>query len=424
MIDDEALRRWLPRAWVALLGDLLRATLWMLLIVALLSYVRVYARLGGLLLEKPDSNDFTIFYYTARMVSEGRSMYGNLPRTYGLAWKGAYLGNLNPPHFQLFMMPLVPLGYRGALSVWLLANVLVVAAWAWLITRELRPRLTLKRVLLTALLVFASAAWTSVAVTGEMSLVLLLPFTFAWVAARRGRWGMSGLWLGVCLSFKVFFLVFFAWLLVTRNWRAVASMVVGALVPAAIGAAAFGTASYVAWVRGLFRVGWWYLPMNISIRGLTERVFNAGVPYAPVWHVPGLSRPAWLLLAGIVALATAARTWPRTSWCSDVDRTYALLLVAALLVSPLGWIYYLPLVTGPLIALSMRRQIVCARWYGVLSLSLALALLYVPMEVTEMGQPKALATLTLASAHGWGALLLWIALLSRASVVPPPAARC
>ncbi len=396
----------------------------MLLIVGLVSYVRVYARLGGLLLEKPDSNDFTIFYYTARMVTEGRSMYGDLPRTYGLAWKGAHLGNLNPPHFQLLMMPLVSLGYRGALSVWLLANVLVVAAWAWFLIRELRPRLTLKRVLLTALFVFASAAWTSVAVTGEMSLVLLLPFTFAWISARRGRWGMSGLWLGVCLSFKVFFLVFFAWLVVARNWRAVVSMVAGAFVPVAIGGAVFGTASYVAWVHGLSRVGWWYLPMNISVRGLTERVFNAGVPYAPVWHVPGLSRPAWLLVAAIVALATASRTWQRPGRSFDVDRTYALLLVAALLVSPLGWIYYLPLVTGPILALWMRRQIASARWFGVLSLVLALALLYVPMEVTEMGQPRALATLTLASAHGWGALLLWIALLSKASVVAPQPVRC
>ena len=102
-----------------------RALAWMLTIVGLLTFAGVYARLVYLLLEKPGANDFTIFYYTARMVSEGLPMYGDLPRSYGVDWKGAYLGNLNPPHFQLIVAPLVPLGYRGALVAWVLLNAAV-----------------------------------------------------------------------------------------------------------------------------------------------------------------------------------------------------------------------------------------------------------------------------------------------------------
>ena len=44
-----------------------------------------------------------------------------------------------------------------------------------------------------------------------------------------------------------------------------------------------------------------------------------------------------------------------------------------------------------------------------------MAFLYLPMELTEKGQPSVMATLLLASGHGWGALLLW-ASLSRHTV--------
>jgi hypothetical protein len=418
MISDAALARWLPRPAVALLGDLVRATAWMLTIVGLLTFAGVYGRLAWLL-TKPGANDFTIFYYTARMVAEGRSMYGDLPRDYGIDWKGAYLGNLNPPHFQLIVAPLVPLGYRGALVAWLALNILLTVAFLWLVRRELQPRLTLSSVLLGALLVFASAAWTSVAVTGEMSLLLLLPFTGAWIAARHGRWALTGILLGVCVSFKLFFAVFLAWLLAARRWRALAGAVGGAGACVLLGALVYGVPAYREWLHGLSRVEWWWLPMNVSLRGLAERLFHAGAPYARVIDRPALARPVWIVLAAVAASVTAWRTWPRPSVGVDLDRLFAVLLVAALLVSPLGWVYYLPLATGPVLALVVRRDL----WRGSLECSLfiaGLACLYLPMELTEKGQPSALATLFLASAHGWGALLVWASLARR--VAPARAA--
>jgi hypothetical protein len=386
VIDDRTLGRVMPRGMVALTGDLVRASAWMLVVVLLLTFAGVYARLAGLLFAKPGANDFTILYYTARMADDGFQMYGNLPTEYGLDWKAPHLGNLNPPHFQLLVAPLVPLGYRGALVAWLVANVLIVAACAWIVVRELRPALTLKRMLLATLLVFASAAWTSVAVTGEMSLLLLLPCTGAWVAARRGRWEVAGVLLGVAASLKVFLLVFGAWLIVARLHR-------------------------------LSHVGWWWLPMNLSLRGMADRVFVAHGPFAAVFAAPAVVQPAWLVAALVVVAVTAWRTWPARG--VDVDRVFATLLVAALLVSPLGWIYYLPLATAPVVALAIRRELSGPGPLRVALAAIALAFLYVPVEVTERGQPSALATLGLACAHGWGALLLWVRLVLRDA---PPAA--
>ena len=172
MVDDRTLERWLPGSVVALTGDLIRALLWMLVVVGLVSCGRIYLRLALLTYDRPGGNDFTIFYYTARMVRDGWPMYGQLPAGYDVSWHRPFLGNLNPPQFQLLLAPLVPLGYRGAVVAWILLSLLAVAWTAWLIVSELTRAMKPRTTLVTLLAVFGSIAWTSVAVTAEMSALL------------------------------------------------------------------------------------------------------------------------------------------------------------------------------------------------------------------------------------------------------------
>ena len=111
MISDAALRRVLSASTVALVGDLVRALLWGLAVVVWLAFLQVYLRMIRLTLADPSGSDFTIFYYTARMVADGLPMYGESPARYGVKWAGEHLGNLNPPHFQLLFQPLASLPY-------------------------------------------------------------------------------------------------------------------------------------------------------------------------------------------------------------------------------------------------------------------------------------------------------------------------
>ena len=423
MISDETLGRVLPRGGVALVGDLVRWSLWTAAVLGAGTVAAVYLRLGLLLLERPGDNDFTIFYYTARMVAEGRAMYGDLPREYGLAWKASHLGNLNPPHFQLLMAPFARVDYRPALAAWLAVNAGLAGLSLAMIVRELRIRLTLRRLLLGAIAVFGCTAYTGVVATGEMSLWLLPPFTRAWICARRGRWTEAGAWLGLVASLKLFVLVPIAWLAATRRWRATAAALCAAGVAVAVGAAAYGAGAYADWVSGLGRIGWWWLPMNASLRGLVSRLFDAGAGMAPVIPAPWLVQPVWMLLAALVVLVTVWRTLRLATPIlapETVDATFLVLVLAALLVSPLGWVYYLPLVTGPALAVAMGGSLLDRPgWQRGLLLG-SVALFYVPFEVAEAWQPSRFATLTLASVYGWGLLGWWTALVLR--VLYPPSA--
>ena len=86
--------------------------------------------------------------------------------------------------------------------------------------------------------------------------------------------------------------------------------------------------------------------MNASWQGFVSRMFAGGSTMAPLlkWPdvVPALSLAGSLLVAG-ATLAGAARLDAKS------DRSLLLLFVGAILSSPLGWVYYLPLGYGPIL---------------------------------------------------------------------------
>jgi len=103
-------------------------------------------------------------------------------------------------------------------------------------------------------------------------------------------------------------------------------------------------------------------------------------------------------------------TFDRTE--SAVDRAFAILISAALLISPLGWIYYLWLGLGPFAAraLSWRDRAAGrpARWRRRF-LILAVPGLVWPHFATFAFQPHAWATVLPASAYFWSTTALWCA---------------
>ena len=76
----------------------------------------------------------------------------------------------------------------------------------------------------------------------------------------------------------------------------------------------------------------------------------------------------------------------------------------SLLLSPLGWVYYLWFVMPPFCLLTLEwvySRDTRSDWAIV-----ALALLCVPAAALPAGQPNGWLTLTLGSAYFWGSLLI------------------
>jgi hypothetical protein len=130
--------------------------------------------------------------------------------------------------------------------------------------------------------------------------------------------------------------------------------------------------------------------------------------YAVITHAPALVLPLATCLAVVVGAVTLMRSAHPRLEPERSDGDWAALLLAALLMSPLGWNYYVWIAVWPVAALlahhapwrqpTMRDLWLLPGlggwlWWG---------------KMTDWGQPHVVATLTAASVYFWALLALWI----------------
>lgn len=375
-----------------------------------------------------ERSDFGKLHASARAFVAGRDMYdlgaATLSPVRGMTGEVLHyieFLNLNPPHFHLVLLPLAPLSARWALVVWGLASLICLTLSLRIIVRETGFVLTPWRGRLAALALLGFAGMGAVAVTGQVSFVLLLPVTLAWIRARRGRWAEAGVYLGLAMSVKPFLAIFLPYFVLRRRIDALGAAVGAGAGAFLVGLGVFGWDAHRAWMAGLSAVSWEWVAMNASALGFLKRVLAPSLYFEPLVDTPELIGPLWLLLAGAIGVVTlvVAAPDPREG---TVDRGFGLLHLAALLVSPLGWTYYWWLALGPMVAVvaswwgrdaSRERSSASStrRWRQGLFLVAVPGLIW-PLPATIAFQPSAWATVLAGSAYFWATLALWASLIA------------
>lgn len=414
MISNQALLTVLrsPRR-VALAGDAIRAGVGIAVVTVMCLTLVYYSNFGRVMYLHLHMNDFGKFYYSAQLFLEGKDMYGpslatEIPVT---RYETRQFLNMNPPHFHFLILPLALLPPAWAISIWFLASLLALLVAARAVSRELDWRWTPRRVAWAVFAVVICSATGTNVVTGQLTFLLMLPLTWAWIAARNGDWTRAAWILGVAASIKPFLGVFWVYLLVTKRLRPWLVMTLAGGLCALAGLVVFGPGAYASWLGALSAVEWWWPPMNGSITGFLGRSFSASPLFTPVADWPALVRPAALVLSAAAVLGLLLSLARDRS----TDRAFAGLLLTAQLISPLGWVYYLWFAAGPLLGLwrSTRSR---AAPSTKLFLALALPGLVCPLAFTIIWRTSALATVTIGSIYWWSTVFLWASVLSK-----PPA---
>ena len=402
MLSDRTLVRALGAGTVDLFGGpLLRACLGLFAVAIAIAMAGYYWTLGFLM------NDFRVFYHSALLFRQGGDMYGPSVATLvtlndGQHWQ---LWNMNPPHFHLLLLPLAWLPERTALGCWLAINGAAAAASVWLISRELRVQWTAAGLGWAALGALVFSATGATLFTGQLTFVIMLPVTAAWVAARRGRWGSAGVYLGAAASIKPFLGLFFLGFLAARRFGAAMTMIGASSIAAAAGAIVFGIDAYAGWLRSLSAVDWRWAAMNGSFAGIVSRSLAENPSFAPIVHAPqlvGIATTTLSVVVGGVALALIAR-----SQRLSVDWLFVLLLLSALLASPLGWIYYLWLVVGPMAGLFVSSWGLTSRTQRAMAV-LAVPGVFCPLVFLAGWSATPWASWTVGSIYFWTAFCLWL----------------
>lgn len=335
-------------------------------------------------------SDFAIFHDSARALREGRDLYFSPVTRSG--WR-----NMSPPHFVPLIAPLAWLPIREAMMVWWLVTAAVMVGCVRLWRRVLPSGWALA---LFALL-FASAAGYLNIRAGNQTWPTAMAVTWGWLAWRSGQYRRAAFVLGVVASLKVFALILLPYFCWRRRWPAAAWFLGGILVAIAFGLAVCGPAAYVSWLRVLSEPTWQGQVLNMSLLGGITRAFDA--PHGslrPIAVLPEAILPIWI----IVAVGLAAVLWWKLRPREDADRDFAAILTAMLLVTPSGWVYYVPIAAGPLAAVTARAR---GSWLWITGT----VLLLLPYPFAAAAPSATWATVTVASAYMWGGLLLLVATL-------------
>jgi hypothetical protein len=330
-------------------------------------------------------NDFGTFYRAACI----GPLYQDDPLS--IRFEGTTFRNLTPPHFHLLIWPLCGLSTTRAYYVWMLMSIAGLFAMMRLAERARGNLWPWWGIPVAGL----SVVTTTVILTGQVTGILGVPLVLAWWADRRGAPTRAGIWFGLVAIVKPFVGTIALWWLWRREWRALAAATASAACCVVLSIVVYGWPNLLAWRRELAAVDWMWSPINASIWGLWSRLTSPHPTRATLIDDPTIGLVGGVLTAIVIGTLSA-----KALRASTIDRGWAICLVTAILLSPLGWSYYgwwvLPFAT----------LVPLPRWAWTLAILSWLPPLYhFPMNA-------AWQTLTLGSLLTVGLLAIWWALVT------------
>lgn len=315
------------------------------------------------------STDFYKFYQSVRFYFAGQNIYSDIIRPLNqiesLALHKTHIilpSDLNPPFLTMLLTPYAWLSYGQALLCWsvitffstVLGISLVIKSYpsAW-------QNPTIRMYLLAALLIYFPSYANFF--LGQLSSILLLITTAAWLNCRKKSYGTAGVLLGFALCLKLFFGLFLLFFLIRKQWRALCLMIITYLSCCFSALIFFGVATYQNYLFTLNHIRWYASSWNASLLGFFYRVFGIGHEgNHPLINAPLFGHFLYTALALLLLIYFIYQI--RQSYqqennliemkaTDELDWQFSLTLVVMLLLSPLAWLYYFTLLMIPFITI-------------------------------------------------------------------------
>lgn len=400
--------------------------------VGLVALAVVYGgyNLGTALVGDNKGIDFAQYYVAARLVLAGEpaTMYDTGPRyqqraaDFGVRGAPADDGSLlpvmsyaYPPFVAYAAIPLALVPYRFARPLFALANFLAVFFSVWLLFWN-RPPESRRLLTLTGCLA-AAVFWPNfyTVVLGQVGGILFLCCAAALHFARRERWLLAGLFIGLAVNTKMFPAILIPWLLVRREFRVVAAGLIWTLLLAALPAALGGAGLYGAFIGQTLPAAYSGGPYfrNQGFDGFFSRLLTSNPYVQPIADSPSLSRILTVVSGAVTLIITAAAVARKATRGSLLyDLQFAACLTAALLFLSKSYEHYaLHLLPGFLFAfeslLTERRRSLLF----VVGASFWIWALVLSRENEYLRLPQAAWANPLYSAKFLASLALWVILL-------------
>jgi len=297
--------------------------------------------------------DFSHYYLSALVMRTGGNPYRtdltSLGRRYNLEVKSIDHAGY-PPTFVLCFEPLTLLRPTPAYWVWVSITVLALAGALWILISEAGLSFEVTRFALPAGLLYYPL-WNHFKFA-QCQIMILLLLLVMMRALRTGKDWVAGTALATAILLRIFPATMAGYLLVRREWRALAYTAIVTAVGGAMTLLATGFRTGLSFFGVIgFVTGpeWMSSETNVALGAAISRLFGYMFGNNPT-PIVDISRSFFYAggLATVLAMSVAG-SWVPQSRQPDRDwRAASLWVVATILVAPTAWMHYLVLLYIPL----------------------------------------------------------------------------
>lgn len=275
-----------------------------------------------------------------RMIHPGSSVH-NVP----VRIQDVIHPNLNPPAFVALIKPIALLGYKKAWVLYCFASLCFASISVLIVSKLLSGSLVINYFLLSIGLLSYFPSYANFEY-GQVSFFLLLPTIVSWRLFGRGLEFFAGVFVGILAGLKPFYLMFALSYLAAKKYIAISFMLLGFLLTILLGGYFVGFSYYYDYLDVLSRVTWLASSWNASFSGFYSRIFG-GAEGGSMYDWPYIADIAVAASSLVIVFFVFNRIKANAEEGLDqkmlADTIYSITIPAMLLVSPLGWLYYFPL---------------------------------------------------------------------------------
>jgi hypothetical protein len=257
-----------------------------------------------------------------------------------------FFPNMNSPLHILFMAPFAMMSLLKGFWIWNILSLLFGFLAAGLVAFNAIPENRLTGFLTLAIFLFGYfPTFANVMLGGQWGLCLLFLSVLIWLAARKEKYIAAGIVLGLAMSTKILFGLFLLYFFVRRAWKLLAWSLITFFIVNVVGLFIVGISTYKQHILNLevvpqFMNASW----NASFTGFFTRIFG-GAENIPLIMMPGLAHILVIALSILLVIGIIRGAWPQAKEASldRYDIGFCLTTVSMLLISPVGWMYYFPI---------------------------------------------------------------------------------
>jgi hypothetical protein len=367
-----------------------RAAMWGAILVA----VAVGAsNLGMTILKRihsPPEWDFMCFWTWGRMAATGLDFYDPLIGPgFGVGRSADFwneilnVGFWYPPQTMLMLAPLGYFTPRTALALWYAFNFACTLAAAHVLWQQFAKEKGVLGLFAISALVLCFPGTQSTFGYAQTHAVGLLLSALVWQDCQRAR---AGLWAALSLIVKPYLVVWFAFLVVIRNWRAVGVGLLAALAVCCLAGVIFGFEKFVTY---LLHNPMERTPLYIYSEGVNQSLIAV---FLRATHQETAAKATWVrAIVGLLSFAVVIPSALLVLRMRKHTRLHllagAILLMVTLIVYPFALTHYSMMLLPVLMLLwSLRDQLM----------------------IGSLGTVVGILALVLGSAIDGGALTFWV----------------